>query len=121
MNATSVRVPKSMATSQNCIVLPVGNTHTFPGGRTIHRGELAVFDLERCPKHGDIVLMKWPGRDPFARECYIAPLDLLPRDCWSMGVEDRKDDGVVFFSLGEAEWVGVLTGTLPAASEAATA
>lgn len=105
-----VRIPKAMATSANCIALPVGNDFTFPGGVSLKRGELAVFDLERCPKHGDIVLMKYPERDPFARECYIAPLDLQPRDCWSMGVEDSTDDSVVFFDLGKAEWVGVMTG-----------
>ena len=54
--------------------------------------------------------MKFPDRDPFARECYIAPLDLQHRDCWSMGVEDPKDGSVMFFALGNAEWVGVMTG-----------
>lgn len=114
MSASTVRIPKAMATSANCIAAPVGNTFTFPNGVTLTRGEIGVFDMERCPKSGDLVLLKWPGKLPFIRECYIAPLDIQPRDCWSMGVEDRDDDSVVFFDLSAAEWVGVMTGTVQA-------
>lgn len=109
----SVKVPKHLLTSDSCVVVPAGNAHTFPGGTRIEAGEDLVFDLTKCPKHGDIVLMKRKDRAPFVRECYIAPLELQQREDWCMLVQGEDPDELCEFMLGEYEWVGVMTGKVP--------
>lgn len=112
----SVRIPSALKTSENCIAIPAGNDHTFHNGVALKRGEVLVFDLDRRPKLGDIVLMKWKGRAPFARECSNPPIG--DRDQWSMGTMDHETGDLTFFDIATAEWVGVLIGKVPAEARA---
>jgi hypothetical protein len=110
---TRRRAPRSMVTSKNCISLPASNTHTFRNGVTINAGEEMVFDLDRCPAHGDLVLIWGERGSPYVRCCHIPPAPMEERSRWAMGVLDSDGETIVMIDLGKYERVGVMTGTLP--------
>lgn len=113
--ATTVQVPRSLATSSNCIALPAENAHTFPNGITVEAGQTMVFDLDAWPKHHDLVLLWREGGSPFVRCCEIAPARSSNRDQWCMCVLDSDGERLVDIPLGKYERFGVFTGIVPEA------
>lgn len=110
----NVSVPSCLVTSENCAAMPIAWDYSYGTPETTFRaGDVVVIDKEPCPIHGDVVVMKRAGREPFGRQCYIAPCAADPRERWIMGVLD--DEGNThFLKLGEYEWFGVVNGKVPA-------
>ncbi|SFN04983.1 hypothetical protein [Dokdonella immobilis] len=108
------RVRRGLVTSKNCVVLPAENAHTFSNGVTLREGDEMVFDLEACPKNGDLVLLWRDGGRPFVRCCEIAPLESAPRDQWCMGVLESDRESIVMIDLRGFERIGVFTGVAKA-------
>lgn len=109
----TARIPRSMMTSDNVLAIYCKNEHTFPGGVRFEAGDLLVFDMERCPKHGDIVLLIPHEGEPFTLECAIAPLELQPREFWSPGLYVKDGEFIELFNLGEFAQFGVYNGKVP--------
>jgi len=111
--ATTVRAPRSLVTSKNCISTPAHNTFTFQNGVTIEAGQTMVFDLDAWPKHHDLVLLWRDGGNPFVRCCEIAPIRTDDRNQWCMGVLSEDRESIVDIPLGKYERIGVFTGVAP--------
>lgn len=111
--ATEILCPPEMITGPNMLAIPVRNAFTFPSGTQVEAGEILVFDMDKCPRHGDLVLLIPEEGEPLLRECYLQPHAEDDRARWIMGVLLNDQETGVMIKLGQFAQVGVMTGRVP--------
>lgn len=115
--AVSHRVPKSLLTSDNCMVVPNDWAYSYGTPETTFAaGELLIVDLTACPQPGQVVIMCRAGRKPFGRLCHVGAASALPRGRWTIAVLDADQENLHGFKLCEYEWFGVVTGRVPSSA-----